>query len=370
MPNDNKNPLAELIHSLPKDVKNIAFGDSDHASPEIREALAAPEVIAALKDRGIGVFIPEGPESLNQAIEDHKSGKKLIQDVQFDTPYHMDNPTLQQQYTQSTKAYLTATADNFAVKYIDEGYASIPEKAEKQLSDIARFASDHDCKTPKLTAYTATLTEQDITSLTNIAKARTSTDLNNSIADKAATLAHQQPSNAQGIATLYGLGHLTNAQDLDEGLSKHGKTVTIALFPTKDIPSTLPLNLVKTDIPDFSYFIKEKMPVDNSTRAGEELYYQHFANSPTLKQPQAIDIFKHLAKKIFSDPSEHTKPRKTDLECFNELPENIRNHPNVMAIKANILGVTNSHEPAEVTLPPASVKLTSPSSPENHIISR
>lgn len=264
----------------------------------------------------------------------YKSGTKEAFSL-ITYPYQASSPELNKQYNLTAKKLHEKLSDNFEMRFVDKHIQqSLSSKTIEILTVGAALAQDDECGIVNATAYQEKLPPKELAKFSKVINQRLSPEVNGQITRDALAVAKNSPDKTKGIATLYGIGHTLGNRDIDEGLAKNGKTVTIALLESNGPqPFKVKLDPETTDIPDYSYFIKENEAVANAT-------------------PEA--------KKAFTDLFLPKATTLTKDECLARIPESIQDIPEVRAM----LGKPQLNASEYTGLAPMASDLPQPKAPK------
>jgi hypothetical protein len=242
----------------------VFLGDTNHGAPAIRDAAFSTEVLRAIKDCGTrAAYVLEGPPGQEAALAD--DALALVQalgtaDEQRILDRHRDRmPRLKgamamallgvQSYHYDPGYARIRGGDDEAFRLLVKSYGSDNCSNIRLIYNVQAHAADPQAYWPKLEALFAERLAQD----------------NRPVAD---AIRRDHPG---GAAILYGNGHYTEADDMNEMVAADNH-VWIDIKPDEsdmtvpegetDIEKLFKLPLKKDDRPDMVYFAAEQKLVD------------------------------------------------------------------------------------------------------------
>lgn len=324
---DDHTALAELICTQAKHNKYIVFGDTNHGSTAIRDAVNSPAVLQAIQDCTPGVMVLEGGEkSAQKEIETVEHYADLRADIQkrhdtisiFEQNRNdegvnaaLDDLEMQIEFEEKLaadtfdagKGAILRKHFQIAANYHDPGYNFSAEQSAAVKSLWSVYNVDNACI--PLSLFHQVQMDSDtpaktMITINEVLNARN--DINRPLAD---TILQNYP---EGAVIMYGAGHINNADDLNEMLGTHQSVVINLVDPTptedaydisgfRRFVEKLASNekgAPKKEAPDFTYNtqtqdykIGDAAPVIEKQPMPEE----RFESCRTAMSPQLRDAF-------------------------------------------------------------------------------
>lgn len=298
----NHRALADLVRTLSQGgAQTIIFADTFHSSPDIAEAIGAPEVMRSLQQNGVGTLVAEGDPSWEKMVQAYRNAddagkERLVTALSDESSHHRHAPQTRlrlakaryEEYENAEQAGLTVDFPDPRFEEVDHALKPLVGTSGRDyFRELFGVSSNTHCLSIEDKAFMDSLTPDDRLQMEKQAvvwnKYAFNMDSNREIAQRG----ENRNVGSGKHAYVYGVFHMTGTNDLDE-LTPNAAVIAVADKPGNEMLAKNYAAGELKDVPDYVYYVQEHRVVklDTQEAVSEFIFGDASKNAWSLSSEQ------------------------------------------------------------------------------------